>query len=82
MHPNTDPAKALPLDRKPVEAFEWGFKEPEHVSKGRTTLRQAIEFIGKHQHEPNDWTVERIADEYKLKESVVCKFKESSVVSG
>lgn len=43
------------------------------MTRGRTTLRQAIEFIGRHQHEPETWTVDRIADEYKLKNTVVGK---------
>lgn len=40
--------------------------EPEKVSRGRTTLRQALEFITKHQTEPQTWTAERIAADYKL----------------
>lgn len=72
-HRSNDSAKALPLDRRVVEDFEYGFKEPIKVSRGRSTLRQAIKFISDHQSEPETWTVQRIASEYKLKEDIVCK---------
>lgn len=75
-HRSNDSTKALPLDRQTVEDFEYGFKEPTKVSRGRSTLRQAIKFISDHQSEPDVWTVKRIASEYKLKEDIVCKIYE------
>lgn len=72
-HRLNESAKALPLDRQIVEDFEFGFKEPTKVSRGRSTLRQAIKFISDHQSEPDTWTVQRIASEYKLKEEIVSK---------
>lgn len=63
--------KPLPLDRKAVEDFEMGYFEPQHVMRGRTSLRQALKFIGNHNAAPLTWTSEKIADEYKLKPSVV-----------
>lgn len=66
-------SRALPLDRKPVDDFEYGYKEPMKVSRGRATLRQAIQFITDHQTDPEVWSAKRIADEYKLKESIVGK---------
>jgi len=59
------------LNRKPVQDFEFGYLEPEKVSRGRATLRQALVFISNHQNDPNVWTAEKIADEYKLKPSIV-----------
>lgn len=47
--------------------------EPEKVSRGRTTLRQALEFITKHQSDPQTWTAERIAADYKLNAMAVAK---------
>lgn len=37
------------------------------MSIGRCTLRQAIQFISDHQQNPNEWTAERISNEFKLK---------------
>jgi len=64
-----NPDKPLPLNRKPVEDFEMGHQEPDpnKVSRGKCTLRQAIKFISDHQTTPNEWTAERISNEYKLK---------------
>lgn len=39
--------------------------------RGRATLRQALTFISKHSAEPEIYTSAKIADEYKLKPSVV-----------
>ncbi|XP_037052090.1 protein NDUFAF4 homolog isoform X2 [Bradysia coprophila] len=63
--------KPLPLDRKAVQDFEFGYLEPEQAMRGRVTLRQALTFISKHSAEPETWTIEKISDEYKLKPSVV-----------
>lgn len=64
-------SRPLPLDRKPVDNFEYGYKEPPKVPRGRATLRQALQFIADHQKEPGTWTAKRIADDYKLKQSIV-----------
>lgn len=67
----SESTKLLPQDRKAIEEFEYGHMEPEKIARGYTTLRNALEFITKHQAEPKTWTAERIASEYKLKENVV-----------
>ncbi|KAL0811988.1 hypothetical protein ABMA28_009386 [Loxostege sticticalis] len=66
-----NPERPLPQDRKSLEEFEMGFKEPERVSYGKTTLRQAIDFIGAYQSNPKEATPSKIALEYKLKEEDV-----------
>ncbi|XP_030035200.1 protein NDUFAF4 homolog [Manduca sexta] len=63
--------RGLPQDRSMVEEFEYGFKEPEKVRYGRTTLRNAIEFISAHQTNPKEVTAAKIATEYKLDEKDV-----------
>lgn len=63
--------RALPLDRTVPPEYDFGFKEPEKVSYGRTTLRDAINFISAHQTNPNEVTASKIALEYKLKEEDV-----------
>ncbi|XP_004523185.1 protein NDUFAF4 homolog [Ceratitis capitata] len=67
----TDPDKPLPLSRKTVQDFEYGYREPTRVVPGRCTLRQAMQFITDHQSDPDLWTKQRIATDYKLKENVV-----------
>uniref|UniRef100_A0A1Q3FAD1 Protein NDUFAF4 homolog n=1 Tax=Culex tarsalis TaxID=7177 RepID=A0A1Q3FAD1_CULTA len=62
---------ALPLDRSAVDDFEYGHLEPQKVSKGRCTLRQAMEFISNHQTDPSQWTSGVISKRYDLKESLV-----------
>ncbi|KAH8271334.1 hypothetical protein KR018_007165 [Drosophila ironensis] len=60
--------RVLPADRKTPQDFEYGYKEPAHITPGRCTLRQALKFINDHQLEPETWTAKKIAEEYKLKE--------------
>ncbi|XP_014086802.1 protein NDUFAF4 homolog [Bactrocera oleae] len=67
----TDPNKPLPLSRKTPQDFEYGYREPTRVVAGRCTLRQAMQFITDHQSDPELWTKQRIASDYKLKEEVV-----------
>lgn len=64
-----NPEKPLPLSRKHVGQFEFGFQEPDasRVSQGKCTLRQAVQFISDHQENPDEWTAEKIANEFKLK---------------
>ncbi|XP_049880207.1 protein NDUFAF4 homolog [Pectinophora gossypiella] len=66
-----NPNRPLPEDRKMVEDYELGFKEPERIPYGRTTLRHAITFISAHQMDPEEATAEKIANEYKLKKEDV-----------
>ncbi|XP_038218289.1 protein NDUFAF4 homolog [Zerene cesonia] len=66
-----NPNRPLPKDRNIIEDFDFGLKEPESIPYGRTTLRQAIEYISSHQLNPEEVTAAKIAYEYKLKESDV-----------
>lgn len=63
--------RPLPQDRKMPEEYDFGFKEPDKVTYGRTTLRDAINFISAHQTNPSEITAAKIALEYKLKEEDV-----------
>ncbi|CAG9792733.1 unnamed protein product [Diatraea saccharalis] len=63
--------RPLPQSRTLVEDFELGFKEPDQVKYGRTTLRHAMNFIGAHQTNPKEITPMKIALEYKLSEDDV-----------
>uniref|UniRef100_A0A1I8NQR7 Protein NDUFAF4 homolog n=1 Tax=Stomoxys calcitrans TaxID=35570 RepID=A0A1I8NQR7_STOCA len=75
--------KALPLDRKTPEDFEFGYMEPKRVTPGRCTLRQALKFITDHQSDPEQWTAARISEEYKLKpeltENILKYFRSYSI---
>ncbi|EDV42176.1 uncharacterized protein Dana_GF17139 [Drosophila ananassae] len=65
---DTKEERVLPKDRKTPEDFEYGYLEPTRVTPGRCTLRQALQFINDHQLDPESWPVNKIANEYKLKE--------------
>jgi Uncharacterised protein family (UPF0240) len=68
-----NPEKPLPLARGHVEDFELGYQEPDvkRVTRGKCTLRQAIQFISDYQQLPGEWNAERIATEYKMKQENV-----------
>ncbi|XP_055630995.1 protein NDUFAF4 homolog [Toxorhynchites rutilus septentrionalis] len=66
-----DVSKPLPANRVAAEEFEFGHMEPTAVTKGHCTLRQAIDFIAKYNSDPILWTVDKIVEEYRMKESVV-----------
>lgn len=63
--------RALPVDKSFVEDFDYGFKEPEKLPYGKTTLRNAMIFISSHQANPEEVTASKISCEYKLKEEDV-----------
>lgn len=63
--------RPLPQDRKVVEFFEMGFKDPDRVKYGNTTLRDAINYIQAHQINPEEVTVAKIALGYKMREDDV-----------
>lgn len=69
-----DPNRPLPTDRKTVESFLYGVKEPNHVPLGKVTLRSALEFITKHQGEPINYNAKKIAEEYSIPENTVSKY--------
>lgn len=66
---NLKTSKALPKQRS-VENFELGYKDADRVPPGRVSLLQAINFISKHQSNPEEWTIEKIAQENKIKPDV------------
>uniref|UniRef100_A0A182JFZ1 NADH dehydrogenase [ubiquinone] 1 alpha subcomplex assembly factor 4 n=1 Tax=Anopheles atroparvus TaxID=41427 RepID=A0A182JFZ1_ANOAO len=66
-----DAEKLLPINRSSVEEYEFGHLEPRTVTKGRCTLRQAVQFIANHQTEPQHWSAAKIAEYYNMKEPLV-----------
>ena len=58
--------RKLPEVRKFQKDPEFGFEEPEHIPVGKVTLRQALQFIVKHQEEPQKYTAEKLAQDYKI----------------
>lgn len=66
-----NPNRPLPQDRKMPEQYEYGFKQPDRVKYGHTTLKDAINFISAHQTNPSEATAAKIALEYKMKEEDV-----------
>ncbi|XP_033163664.1 protein NDUFAF4 homolog [Drosophila mauritiana] len=63
--------RPLPLERQTPDDFEYGYLEPNRISPGHCTLRQALKFINDHQLDPESWPAKKIANEYKLKEPLV-----------
>lgn len=72
--------RPLPLERKTPDDFEYGYLEPNRISPGHCTLRQALKFINDHQLDPESWPAKKIANEYKLKEPLVGKPKKKCVL--
>ncbi|XP_053675498.1 protein NDUFAF4 homolog isoform X2 [Anopheles nili] len=71
-----DPDKPLPINRSSVEEYEFGHLEPRAITKGRCTLRQAVQFIANHQTDPQQWTSAKIAEHYNMKEPLVVNILE------
>lgn len=67
---NSSDLKPLPL-RRTTDFFELGFKESKIIPVGRVSLMQAMKFISDHRMNASVWTVEKIADENKLRKDVV-----------
>ncbi|KAM6915062.1 NADH dehydrogenase [ubiquinone] 1 alpha subcomplex assembly factor 4 [Xenentodon cancila] len=44
----------------------FGLTEFTDVPKGKLTIAEALKALGGHQHEPQTWTPEKIAQEYSL----------------
>lgn len=64
---NQNVDRPLPVNRSLVPDFDFGLKEPDKVPYGKTTLRQAIDFISSHQVNPTEVTAAKIAHEYNMK---------------
>uniref|UniRef100_U5EYC8 Protein NDUFAF4 homolog n=1 Tax=Corethrella appendiculata TaxID=1370023 RepID=U5EYC8_9DIPT len=63
--------KNLPLNRSASDDYEFGHLEPETVKPGYCSLRQAVKFISDHQTTPQEWTAERISQDYQIKKETV-----------
>lgn len=68
----TSTERTLPLDRY-TEEFEYGFKESKVIPRGKVSLAQALKFITDHHSNPTEWTIEKIAKQYKMKDYVAGK---------
>lgn len=53
-----------------TDTFALGYKDVDRVPPGKVSLLQAINFISKHQTNPEEWTIEKIAEENKIKPDV------------
>lgn len=50
-----------------MELPTYGFEEPKVVPSGKCSLKQALEFITKHQNDPSTHSVASIANTYNMK---------------
>ncbi|XP_031783576.1 protein NDUFAF4 homolog [Nasonia vitripennis] len=62
----SNPNRPLPKEKTLQEGFEFGFYESTVVKDGKVSLRQAMEFINNHKKNPEKYTAEAIAKEFKL----------------
>lgn len=58
--------KTLPVDREAPEESAFGYEEPKVIPPGKASLRQILEFVANHSKEPDIYTAEKIAKDYKL----------------
>uniref|UniRef100_A0A1A7Y2L8 NADH dehydrogenase [ubiquinone] 1 alpha subcomplex assembly factor 4 n=1 Tax=Iconisemion striatum TaxID=60296 RepID=A0A1A7Y2L8_9TELE len=58
------------VERRPLNISfpgnAFGQVELTHVPKGKLSLPEALKVLGSHQHKPQTWTPEKIAEEYSL----------------
>lgn len=77
---NKSDEKPLPVKRT-SDYFELGFKESKNIPPGRVSLMQAMKFISDHGNNPREWTVDKIADDNKLKRDVAGMIQLNGVCS-
>jgi NADH dehydrogenase [ubiquinone] 1 alpha subcomplex assembly factor 4 len=65
-NPVINSSRRLPQDRKSPLDFEFGYEEPKMIPKGKTTMRNVLEILSKHQTEPNVETIEKLAKDYNM----------------
>lgn len=67
-----DPNRPLPIERRPHYLdLEYGYLEPESVSPGRLTLKQALLLLSKHQLDKEKNNIKALALEFNLSEKDV-----------
>lgn len=58
------------VERRPLKydfpGSSFGLTEFTDVPKGKLTIAEALKAIGSHQHQPQAWTPEKVAQEYCL----------------
>lgn len=63
--------RPLPQSRMHQPLPTYGYEEPKSVPEGKCTLRQALDFISKHQNDPSTYSITTIAKENKMNVSDV-----------
>ena len=63
---NENPNKPLPRSRENVESPELGYQEPNVVTKGKLSIRQALLLIGRHQHDSTINSAASLAQEFTI----------------
>ncbi len=58
--------RRLPEDRQQVVSSDFGYHEPEQITAGRCSVRQALKFLDDHQVNPDTHTATKIAEDYTL----------------
>jgi len=63
-------SRPLPSNRENPTVPELGYREPSKVTKGKLTIRQALQLINKHQEDPINNTPSALANEFTISLSV------------
>lgn len=64
--PEIQQPQELPQDRKSPDLPEFGFHQPKVIPKGRISLAQATELLGKHATDPAKYGAAEAASEYNI----------------
>lgn len=67
-----NPNRPLPIGRT-TSRDPYGYQEPQTVSTGRITLRQAIRLLSQHQRDKKTNSIQILAAEYNMSEEDVGK---------
>ncbi|XP_076239221.1 NADH dehydrogenase [ubiquinone] 1 alpha subcomplex assembly factor 4 [Calliopsis andreniformis] len=68
--------RSLPQNRSQPSAYESDFSNGDVVTPGKCTLKEALAFIIQHRENPTEYSVERIAHDYKLNKEIVANIIE------
>lgn len=66
----SDSSRPLPTNRENPTIPELGYREPAKITKGKLSIRQALQMINQHQEDPMKNTPGLLANEFTIHPSV------------
>ncbi|XP_029168206.1 protein NDUFAF4 homolog isoform X2 [Nylanderia fulva] len=67
----TKESRSLPQNRHAPDEFIFDFYEPTMIPVGKCSMKQAMQFIWDHQHDPVTYNSEHIAAGYKIDKKIM-----------